>query len=194
MTFHINTHKCKRETVKILSTWQTDMLCRKTLLSGSAAKASLQPNAVWCQKSLKHFFPPSACCTGHTPRRAPRSASASEILAHLDHWHIQFHWVMMGSIWAQLYPFSSSTVVDYFHGEPLPERTWSFLAKTQRSYLPAQIRIRNLPSTGRLLAGWWGFKALLKGPIKAFNGELLFLSFSFFRYQSTAPHCSHNSE
>lgn len=83
LTFHINTHKCKREAVKILSTWQTDMLCRKILLSGSAAKASLQPNAVWCQKSLKHFF-----CAGHTPRSAPRSASASEILPHLDHWHI----------------------------------------------------------------------------------------------------------
>lgn len=31
------------------------MLCRKILLSGSVAKTSLQPNAVWCQKSLKHF-------------------------------------------------------------------------------------------------------------------------------------------
>lgn len=38
LTSHINTHKCKRGAVKILFTWQTDMLCRKKkLLSGSAA-------------------------------------------------------------------------------------------------------------------------------------------------------------
>lgn len=55
LTFRIDTQKCKRGAVKISSTWQTDMLCRKILLSGSAAKTSLQPNAAWCQKSLKHF-------------------------------------------------------------------------------------------------------------------------------------------
>lgn len=84
----------RRGAVKILSTRQTDMLCRKILLSSSIAKVSLLP------KVTQAFF---FSCMGQTTMQHAsfgfriRNSAPPRPLTHS-----LFHWVMMASIWAQL--------------------------------------------------------------------------------------------
>lgn len=60
--------------MEISSTWQTDMLYKRILLSASAAKTSPPAKLHLLPKVTQAFF-----CTGHTPSRA----SGSQVLPHL---------------------------------------------------------------------------------------------------------------
>lgn len=93
--------------MEISSTWQTDMLYKRILLSASAAKTSPPAKLHLLPKVTQAFF-----CTGHTPNTC---------LAHKYYptWpvtHSPFHRVMMGSIWVQLQIFFFT----FYGGEKKP--------------------------------------------------------------------------
>lgn len=161
LTFHIHAQKCKRGAVKISSTWQTDMLCRKKYsclaplprlpssqtLPGAKSHSSIFLHGAYTTQSASLCF-----CTRNTTPPGPVT-------------HSLFHWVMMGSIWAQLYFFFFFSLSYYsglfMQGETLPERTCTFLAKV-RSRSVTQICTRELPNPNRVFGEKWEFKTLLK--------------------------------
>lgn len=136
------------------------MLCRKILLSGSAAKTSLQPNAAWCQKSLKHF---SARGIHHAERLA--------LFLHQKYypaWTSDPFTVSLGDDGIHMGPiilfffFSLSYYSGLIYaGETLPEHTCTFLAKV-RSRSVTQICTGELPNPNRVFGEKWEFKTLLK--------------------------------
>lgn len=144
-TFRINTQKCKIGALKISSTWQTDTLCRKILLSDSAAKTSFQPNAVWCQKSLKHFS-----------ARGMHHAERLVLLLHQKYnpaWTGDPFTVSLGDDGIHMGPiiFFLGSIAECLCRKTLAAHTLTFLVKP-RSRALTQIWIRELPSTARVLA------------------------------------------
>lgn len=84
--------------------------------------------------------------------------------------HSLFHWVMMGSIWTQLFIFFNSRL---FMQENSAWARFYLSTKIQKSCTFA-ICNRELPSTTLVLAKWCKFKALLKWTLIIFSRKLNF--------------------
>ncbi len=168
LTFHVNTQKCKRGVEKIFSSWQTDMLRRKILLSGSAAKTFLQPNVIRCQKSLKHYS-----------ARGTHQAERLVLLLLQKYYPARTNdpfSVWLGDDGIHMGPIIFFlSIVDYLYRKTLPKHTCTFLAKKVMKSCTYTNLHQEAAKHNQSLE-WWEFEVLPKG-IVIVSGEPLIYSF-----------------